>query len=71
MIDAERMECVARELGAGWTFNSKWKGGPAAQKGWATVTTNGRGYRAQFANGYTTVTETGASPGQAVANMAN
>lgn len=71
MSDAEHMQRVARELGAGWKFNANFKGEPAAQKGWATVTPNGRGYRAQFANGHTTVTETGASPAAAVANMVN
>lgn len=68
-----RMQGVARELGPGWTFKPVYgtHQEPVASKGWATVYMNGRGYRAQFADGYTTVTETGASPRQAVANMAN
>lgn len=69
----DRMQRVARELGAGWEFKAEYGRDkePVAQKGWATVYMNGRGYKAQFANGYTTVTDTGASPGQAVANMVN
>jgi hypothetical protein len=68
-----RMQRVARELGAGWSVYEHYGRDrePVVQKGWATVYIRGRGYKAIFANGHTTVTETGASPAQAVANMVN